>query len=82
MDVSAGVYIMRECSELTHFWATLAKFWPSIGHKMSENSGFRPLSEQVPLCGITISRSMSNMVFTQVIRVFANDAISCRGGLI
>ena len=38
------VQLLGECSELIRFWATLAKFWPSSGHKMTENGGFRPLS--------------------------------------
>ena len=29
------------------FWVTLANFWPSSGHKMTENGGFRPISEKV-----------------------------------
>ena len=63
-------------------WATLAKHWPSSGHKMTENGGFRPLSEKLPSCGIMITRSISNMVFTLVRGVFTNDAIFCRIGLI
>ena len=31
-----GVHLLGECSELIRFWATLAKFWPSSGHKMTE----------------------------------------------
>ena len=37
-------------------------FWPSSCHKMSVNGGF----QKVPLCGIMIIRSISNMVFTNV----------------
>ena len=32
--------LLGECSKLIHFWATLAKFWPSSGHKMTENWWF------------------------------------------
>ena len=38
---------MGECSEWICFWATLASVWPSSGHKMIGNGGFRPLSEKV-----------------------------------
>ena len=31
-----GVHLLGECSELIRFWATLAKFWPSSGHKITE----------------------------------------------
>ena len=30
------VHFLWECSELICFWATLAKFWPSSGHKITE----------------------------------------------
>ena len=66
------VHLLGECSESICFWATLAKFGPSSGHKMTENCGFRPLSGKVPLCGIMITQSISNMVFTLVRGVFAN----------
>ena len=83
IQTSGGVHLLAECSEFICFWATLAKFWPSSGHKMTENCGFRPLSkkvftplsEKVPLCGIMISRSISNMVLTLVRRVFMNYSI-------
>ena len=39
-----GLHLLGECSELIRFWATLAKFWPSSGHKITENGGFRSLS--------------------------------------
>ena len=41
-------------SEFNRFWASLAKFWPSNGHNMTENVDFRPLFEKVSLCGIII----------------------------
>ena len=43
------VHLLGECSELICFLATLAKFWPSSGHKITENVGFWPISEKVPL---------------------------------
>ena len=39
------VHLLGECSELIRFWATLAKFWPSSGQKMTENGDFRPFYE-------------------------------------
>ena len=33
------VHLLGECSELIHFWAMLAKFWPSSGHRITENGG-------------------------------------------
>ena len=41
------VHLFGDCSELLCFSATLAKFWPSSGHKMAENCGFQQLSEKV-----------------------------------
>ena len=41
-----AVYLLGEGSELILFWATLAKFWSSSGHKMAETRGFRPLCEK------------------------------------
>ena len=38
---------LGECSELIRFLAMLAKFWPSSGHKITENGGFRPLADNV-----------------------------------
>ena len=75
------VHLLGECSELILFWATLAKFWPSCGHKMTEDSDLRPLSEKVPLCRIMITGSSSNMVFTLVWGVFTNDSIFYPSGL-
>ena len=56
--------LLGEFSELICFWTTLAKLWPSSCHKMTENGGFWPISEKVSLCGIMITQSISNMVFT------------------
>ena len=42
------VHLLGECSELICIWAMLAQFWPSNGHKMTENGGFQPFSEKVP----------------------------------
>ena len=66
------VHLLGESSELIHFWAMLAKCWPSSGRKMTESFGFGPLSEKVPLCGMMITQSFSNMVFTLVRGVFTN----------
>ena len=33
------VHLLGDCSELICFLAALAKFWPSSGHKMTENDG-------------------------------------------
>ena len=41
------VHSLGECSELICFLVTLAKFWPSSGHRIIENCGFRPISEKV-----------------------------------
>ena len=41
------VHSLSECSELIHFWATLAKLWPSSVHKMTEYGGFWPLSKKI-----------------------------------
>ena len=41
------VHLLGECSQLICFLATLTKFRPSSGHKMTENGGFRPLSDKV-----------------------------------
>ena len=38
---------LGECSECVRFWATLDKFKPSSGHKMTEIGGFQPLSGKV-----------------------------------
>ena len=40
-------HLLGGCSEQICFLTTLAKFWPSSGHKMTENYGFRPLPEKV-----------------------------------
>ena len=40
------VQLLGECSELICCLATLTKFRPSSGHKMTENGGFRPLFEK------------------------------------
>ena len=42
-----GIGSSCECSELIRFGGTLAKFWPSCGHEMTENVGFWPSSEKV-----------------------------------
>ena len=39
------VHLLGEYLELIRFWAIVAKFWPYGGHKMTDNNGFRPLSE-------------------------------------
>ena len=44
---TCGVHLLGECSEFIHYWATLAKFWLSCHQKITENGGFRPLSEKV-----------------------------------
>ena len=51
------VHPLCECSESIHFWAMLAKFWPSSGRRMTDNGGFRPLSEKV------FMQSNSNLVW-------------------
>ena len=33
------LHLLGDCSELICFLATLAKFWPSSGHKITENGG-------------------------------------------
>ena len=57
-------------------WLAFQPHWPnfrpSSGHKMNENGGFWPISEKVPLCGIMLTQSISNMVFTLFKVVFTN----------
>ena len=36
-----SVHLLGECSELTGYWVTMAKFWPASDHKITENGGFR-----------------------------------------
>ena len=59
------VHLLGECSELIRSWTTLAKFWPSSSHKMTENCGFHLSSEQV------ILQSNSNLVCTFIVWVFS-----------
>ena len=61
------VYLLGECSELICCLATLVKFWPSSGHKMTENGCFRPLFEKA------FKQSNSNLVCTLIRRVFRID---------
>ena len=61
---TCGVHLLGECSEIIRFWAMLPKFWPSVGHKMTENGGFRPLSGKV------FTQSTSNLVCTLIVWVF------------
>ena len=63
------VHILGECLELICFLATLAKFWPSSGHKMPENGGFRPLSGKV------FTQSISNLLCTLMWWVFRIDLL-------
>ena len=63
------VHLLGESSELICFFATLAKFWPSSGHKMTENGSFWPLSEKV------FTQSNSNLVCTLIGWVFRNDLL-------
>ena len=69
------LHLLGECSQLIRFCVTLATFWPSSGHKMTEKGDFRPLSEKVLSCGMRITQSISDMVFTLVRGVFTNDFI-------
>ena len=63
------VHLLGKCSESVFFLATLAKFWPSSGHTMTENGGFRPLSEKV------FTQSNSNLVGTFIGWVFRIDLL-------
>ena len=63
------VHLLGECSELIRFWATLAKFWPSSGHKMIEYGGFQPVSEKI------FMQYNSNMACTLIGWVFRIDSI-------
>ena len=63
------IYLLGRCSELMRFGATLAKFWTSGGHKITENVGFRPLSEKV------FMQSNSNMGCTLIGWVFRIDSL-------
>ena len=65
------LHALGECSELIDFWALLAQFWPSNGHKMAKNGGFRLLSEKV------FTQYNSNLVPTLVGWVFTIDFGSC-----
>ena len=57
-----------------NFWATLAKFWPSSGHKITENGGFRPSSEKVFI------QSNSNLACTLIVWVFRIDSLLGQAG--
>ena len=70
------VHKLGECSELIHFWATLAKFWSSNCHKMTENGGFQPSSEEVS------TQSNSNLVYTFLGWVFQIDPLLGHDGQI
>ena len=63
------VHLLGECSEIICFLATLVIFWPFSGHKMTENGGFRPLSEKV------FNQSNSNLVCTLIGWVFRIDSL-------
>ena len=65
-------HLLGDWSELVRFWVILVKFWPSGGHKITEKGGLWPISEKILLCGIMITQSISNMVFTLVRGVFTN----------
>ena len=58
-------YSVSEC-----FWAMLAKFWPLTTHKMTENGGFRPLSEKL------FMQSHSNLVCTHTYWVSAQNCFT------
>ena len=64
-----SVHLLGECSEFIRFWAMLAKFWPSVGHKMTKNGGFRPLSVKV------FMQYNSNLVCTFTVWVFRIDSL-------
>ena len=66
---TCDVHLLGEFSEFIHFWATLAKFWPSNGHRMTENGGFWPLSEKV------LTQFNSNLVCTLIEWVFRTDSL-------
>ena len=54
------VHLLGECSEMICILATLANFWPSSGHKITESGGFWPLTEKV------FMNSNSNLVCTLI----------------
>ena len=58
------VHLFGESPEMIWFGATLAKFWPAGGPKMTENGGFRPLSAKI------IIQSTSVLGYTLVGYVF------------
>ena len=61
------LHLLGECSEMICFLTVLAEFWPSSGHKMTENGGFRPLSGKV------FMQSNSNLMCVLIGWVFRND---------
>ena len=73
---SCGVHLLGESSEFIRFWATMTKFWPSSGHKMTENHGFWPLSEKV------FKQSNSDLVCTLIGWVFRIDLLLAKVGQI
>ena len=66
--VLAQVHLFGECSEMIRFYVTLAKFWPSSGHRMTENGGVQPLFEK------GFKPSSSNLVCTLIGWVFWIDS--------
>ena len=64
-------WVFRIDQLYNHIGQILVLYWPQ---KMAENGGLRPLSEKAPLCGLIISGSISNMVYTVVRGVFTNDS--------
>ena len=63
------LHLLSECSEFICFLPTLAKFWSSSGHKVTEMGGFWPLSE------IVFMQSNSNVVCTLIGCVFRIDLL-------
>ena len=65
------MHLLGECSELIRFWTMLAKFWPSISHKMTENGngGFLPLSEKLS------TQSNSDLMCTLIGWVFRIESL-------
>ena len=61
------IHWLCEWSEMRCFLATLAKFWPSSGHKITENGSFQSLSEKV------FMQTNSKLVCTLIRWVFRND---------
>ena len=60
------VHLLCECSELILFWATLTNVGPLVATKWLKMVVSDHNLKKVSLCGIMITRSISNMVFTLV----------------